>query len=122
MLYDCKAEEVRLEKEIEIMKNYIDLEKERYDNKIEISWSVEGDIKDKFISPLLMLPFLENAFKHGVSEQIEKPWLSIDISVKSDTLTMQDCQQQERICVLQGKWNWHYQREEKAGVYLVRKA
>jgi two-component system sensor histidine kinase AlgZ len=86
MLYDCKAEEVRLEKEIEIMKNYIDLEKERYGNKVEISWSVEGDSKDKFISPLLMLPFLENAFKHGLSEQIEKPWLSVDISVKSDIL------------------------------------
>ncbi len=86
MLYDCKAEQVRLEKEIEIMKNYIDLEKERYDNTFEISWSVEGDIKDKFISPLLMLPFLENAFKHGISEQIEKPWLSVDISVKSDII------------------------------------
>ena len=86
MLYDCKAEEVRLEKEIEIMKNYIDLEKEWYENTVEISWSVEGDIKDKFITPLLMLPFLENAFKHGTSEQIEKPWLSIDLSVKSDTL------------------------------------
>ena len=33
-----------------------------------------------------MLPFLENAFKHGVSEQLEKPWLSVDISVKSDSL------------------------------------
>jgi two-component system, LytTR family, sensor histidine kinase AlgZ len=86
MLYDCKAEEVRLEKEIEIIKNYIDLEKDRYGNKIEISWSVEGDIKDKFISPLLMLPFLENAFKLSASEQIEKPWLSVDISVKSDIL------------------------------------
>lgn len=86
MLYDCKAEEVRLEKEIEIIKNYIDLEKDRYGNKMEISWSVEGDIKDKFISPLLMLPFLENAFTHSVSEQIEKPWLSVDISVKSDIL------------------------------------
>jgi two-component system, LytTR family, sensor histidine kinase AlgZ len=86
MLYDCKAEEVRLEKEIEILKNYIDLEKERYGNKIEISWSVEGDIKDKFISPLLILPFIENAFKHGLSEQIGKPWLSVDLSVKSDIL------------------------------------
>jgi two-component system, LytTR family, sensor histidine kinase AlgZ len=86
MLYDCKAEHVRLEKEIKIMKNYIDLEKERYDDTLEISWSVEGNIKDQFISPLLMLPFLENAFKHGVSEQIEKPWLSIDISVKSNIL------------------------------------
>jgi two-component system, LytTR family, sensor histidine kinase AlgZ len=86
MLYDCKAEEVLLEKEIENMKNYIDLEKERYGNTIEISWSVEGNIKDKFISPLLMLPFLENAFKHGLSEQIEKPWLSVDLSVRSHVL------------------------------------
>jgi two-component system sensor histidine kinase AlgZ len=34
----------------------------------------------------LMLPFLENAFKHGISEQIEKPWLTVNIAVKSDTL------------------------------------
>jgi two-component system, LytTR family, sensor histidine kinase AlgZ len=86
MLYDCKTENVLLEKEIEIMKNYIDLESERYGNKIEISWSIEGDIRDKYIAPLLMLPFLENAFKHGTSEQLEKPWLSVDISVKHDTL------------------------------------
>lgn len=86
MLYDCKSEEVRLEKEIEIMKNYIDLECERYSDKVEVSWSVEGNVKDRFISPLLMLPFLENAFKHGVSENIERSWLSVDISVKSDVL------------------------------------
>ncbi len=82
MLYDCRSEEVRLEKEIEIMKNYIDLEKERYGNSIDISWNVEGDIKDRFISPLMMLPFLENAFKHGTSEQIEKCWISVDISAR----------------------------------------
>lgn len=86
MLYDCKTEEVRLEKEVEIMKNYIDLERERYGDTIEISWNVEGDIRDNFISPLLMLPFLENAFKHGASEQIEKPWIGVDISVVHDTL------------------------------------
>ena len=55
-------------------------------NKIEISWNVEGEIKDKFIAPLLMLPFLENAFKHGTSEQIENPWLSVDIIVTHGTL------------------------------------
>jgi sensor histidine kinase YesM len=86
MLYDCKAGEVRLEKEVEIMKNYLDLEKERYGNKIEISWNVEGEMKDIFISPLLMLPFLENAFKHGASEQIEKPWLGVDISAANGIL------------------------------------
>ena len=86
MLYDCKAEEVRLEKEVEIMKNYIDLEKERYGDNIDISWNVEGDIRDIFISPLLMLAFLENAFKHGASEQIEKPWMGVDISVANNIL------------------------------------
>jgi len=86
MLYDCKSEEVSLEKELEIMKNYIDLERERYGNTIDISWSVEGDIKDQYIAPLVMLPFLENAFKHGTSEQLEKPWLSVDISVRNDIL------------------------------------
>jgi two-component system sensor histidine kinase AlgZ len=81
MLYDCKAEEVLLEKEIEVMKNYIGLEKERYGNNIDISVNIEGDVKDKFIAPLLILPFLENAFKHGTSERLDENWLSMDISV-----------------------------------------
>lgn len=86
MLYDCKTDEVRLEKEIDIMKNYIDLERERYGDKIEISWNVEGEVRDKLIAPLLLLPFLENAFKHGISEQIEKPWLGVDLSVQQGRL------------------------------------
>lgn len=86
MLYDCKADEVLLDKETSIMKDYIDLEKERYGNRLEISWSVDGDTKDEYIAPLLMLPFLENAFKHGTSEQVEKPWLNVDISVKQNIL------------------------------------
>jgi hypothetical protein len=86
MLYDCKAEQVLLEKEIEVMKAYIDLEKERYANRLEISVNIEGDIKDKYIAPLLLLPFLENAFKHGTAEQLEKPWLSMDLAVKQNTL------------------------------------
>jgi LytS/YehU family sensor histidine kinase len=86
MLYDCKADEVLLEKEVEVMKNYIDLEKERYGDKIDISVNIEGDIQDKYIIPLLILPFLENAFKHGTSEQLDNPWMSVDIAVKDLTL------------------------------------
>lgn len=86
MLYDCKADEVLLKKEIEVMKDYIELERARYGDKIEISLNIEGDIKDKFVAPLLILPFLENAFKHGTSDQLEKPWLSMDIAVKHFTL------------------------------------
>jgi two-component system, LytTR family, sensor histidine kinase AlgZ len=86
MLYDCKADEVLLEKEVDVMKNYIDLEKERYGDKIDISLNIQGDIQDKYITPLLILPFLENAFKHGTSEQLEKPWMSVDIAVKDHLL------------------------------------
>jgi len=86
MLYDCKAEEVLLEKELEVMKNYIDLERERYNDKIDISINIEGDIQDKYITPLLILPFLENAFKHGTSEQLERPWMSVDIAAKDHLL------------------------------------
>ena len=86
MLYDCREDEVPLEKELEIMRNYIGLEKERYGNLIDISWNVEGNIEDKYIAPLMLLPFLENAFKHGASEQLEKPWLSVDIAMKQQTL------------------------------------
>jgi hypothetical protein len=81
ILYDCKHQYVLLEKEIEVMNNYIELEKERYSNKLEVSINIEGDIKGKYIAPLLLLPFLENAFKHGTSDQLEKPWLSMDLSV-----------------------------------------
>ena len=86
MLYDCKAEEVLLEKELEVMKNYIDLEKERYGGNMEVSLNIEGDIKDKYIAPLMILPFLENAFKHGTSEQLDKTWLSLEAVVKEQTL------------------------------------
>ena len=86
MLYDCKAKEVRLEKELEIMQHYIELERERYGNKIDISWNVDGESQSIFIAPLMMLPFLENAFKHGTSEQLEKCWLSVDISIKENEL------------------------------------
>lgn len=86
MLYECKNEEVLLGKEVEIMKGYIDLERERYGEKIDISVNIEGSIQDKFIAPLLILPFLENAFKHGTSEQIEKPWMAIDLAVKDNLL------------------------------------
>jgi len=86
MLYECRGEEVLLEKEVEVMKNYIDLEKERYGDKIDVSVNIVGDLCDKYISPLLILPFLENAFKHGTSEQLGRPWMSLDISLKDNFL------------------------------------
>jgi len=84
VLYDCKEDEVLLEKELEVMRNYIDLEKERYGDKLEVSINIEGEIVDRYITPLLILPFLENAFKHGASEQLDRSWMSVDIAVRNN--------------------------------------
>ena len=86
MLYDCKADEVLLEKEVDMINNYIDLEKERHGDKIDISINIEGDIQDKYITPLIILPFLENSFRLNTSEQHEHPWMSVDIAVKNHLL------------------------------------
>lgn len=86
ILYEGRLDQVPLEKEISVMRDYIELEQERYGSGLEISLNFEGEIRDKFIAPLLLLPFLENAFKHGTSEQLGKAWLSMDLAVIHQTL------------------------------------
>ena len=86
MLYDCSDLKVSLENEIDALRNYVELEKIRYGNRLELSFNVSGDIAGKKIAPLLMLPLLENSFKHGASEQISTCWISFDLEVKENIL------------------------------------
>ena len=86
VLYECKAAEVPLEKEILVMKDYIALEQERYGQRLDISLNFSGDIADKKIAPMLFQPFVENAFKHGTAEQLGRVWLSIELSVRHEQL------------------------------------
>jgi sensor histidine kinase YesM len=86
VLYECKADEVLLSKEISIIKDYVSLEKERYGERLDVSLNFSGDIENKMIAPMLFQPFIENAFKHGTSEQLGKVWMSIDLSVKENQL------------------------------------
>lgn len=86
VLYECKADEVLLSREISVIKDYVSLEKERYGERLDLSLNFSGDIEDKMIAPMLFQPFIENAFKHGTSEQLGKVWMSIDLSVKKNQL------------------------------------
>lgn len=86
VLYECKVDEVLLSKEISVMKDYVALEQERYGDRLDISLDFSGDIEGKTIVPLLFQPFIENAFKHGTSEQLGKVWMSIDLSVLKNQL------------------------------------
>ncbi len=86
MLYECNADEVLLEKEIEVMKDYIELEQLRYDDRLEVSVNITGETKNRMIAPLLLLPFLENSFKHGTSEQIDQCWITMDLYIEGSQL------------------------------------
>ncbi|GAB3943616.1 histidine kinase [Spirosoma harenae] len=86
MLYDCNAPEVSLQKEIEFMRNYIGLEQLRYGDRLDLSLTITGNYQHKLIAPLLLIPFLENAFKHGTSEQLEQSWMHVDLSVQGNQL------------------------------------
>jgi LytS/YehU family sensor histidine kinase len=86
MLYECNDKEVPLDKEIEALKKYVELEKLRYGNRIDVSFVCNGNTNKLFIAPLLLLPFVENSFKHGVSEQLDQCWINLHIYTEGTTL------------------------------------
>ncbi|MBD0277032.1 MAG: histidine kinase [Flavisolibacter sp.] len=87
MLYECDQPLVPLEKEVNMMKDYIELEKIRLDKSIEVELSVRGDMMGKMIAPFLLLPFIENSFKQS-SLLTEQAWINMDISIEGDVFSM----------------------------------
>jgi two-component system LytT family sensor kinase len=73
MLYECNDVKVDLDKELHYLQNYIDLQKIRFGAKAFIDFKVDGDISNQRIEPLLLIAFIENAFKHGVANDITSP-------------------------------------------------
>jgi sensor histidine kinase YesM len=88
MLYECNAPQVPLGKEVRMMQDYVELERLRYGDRLDLVLNVRGDLAGKGIAPLLLLPLLENAFKHGASEQLEQAWIALDLIVKDNMLKM----------------------------------
>ncbi|MBC8046153.1 MAG: histidine kinase [Fimbriimonadaceae bacterium] len=86
MLYECNVEKSDLEKEVTFMKDYIDLEKIRHGENVEIDFIIDGDLKNKKIPPLLLIPFVENAFKHGVNAQFGKSWVKFKLAANATTI------------------------------------
>src|SRR6188474_2274127 len=74
MLYECDQSTVPLEKEIAMMKEYMQLEKIRYNDEPEIQVSIKGELSGKSIAPFLLLPFIENSFRHG-GQMTEQFWI-----------------------------------------------
>jgi sensor histidine kinase YesM len=85
ILTECTGPVVPLAKEVEILQHYIELEKGRFRERLDMTVNIQGDLQ-KNIAPLLLLPFLENSFKHGVNEMVDQAWISLDLGVQGDTL------------------------------------
>lgn len=86
LLYETKSKRQSLENEILCIQNYLDLERVRHSDELEIDMFISGDIQDKEIAPILLLSFIENAFKHGVHKNIGEVKITIDLAIKKDFL------------------------------------
>jgi two-component system, LytTR family, sensor kinase len=87
MLYESNEKKVSLEKEVESITNYLELEKIRYGDKADINFEYSGDKADNYqIAPLLFIPFLENAFKHGLSNSLSNGFVNISMIVSEAEL------------------------------------
>ncbi|CAN5414610.1 histidine kinase [soil metagenome] len=86
MLYEGNLAKVPLRQEIDYLENYLALERIRYGDGLYVSFRVDGPTEGVVIAPLLLLPFVENAFKHGVSRQLSDAWLQMQLSVSGSEL------------------------------------
>jgi len=86
MITDSTQEKVGLEEEVDYLNNFIELQKIRLADKVDIRFVIEGDLSAIQLEPLLLIPFVENAFKHGVSYN-GKSRISIELKTDSGELS-----------------------------------
>jgi sensor histidine kinase YesM len=85
MIYETTDSKVPLQKEAIYLESYIDLQKIRFGNDIQINFEVENPEANCSIEPMLLIPFVENAFKHGVG-MVKDPSIDIHLSYQNNTL------------------------------------
>jgi two-component system, LytTR family, sensor kinase len=87
MLYETNGEYIAIEQELKIIDDYIALEKLRYDESLRINFNYDVEDMKQALPPLLLIPLVENAFKHGASETRSHPFVDIHLSVNKRQLT-----------------------------------
>lgn len=87
-LYHARQSFVTLSSELDYLKSYMELQQNRYGEKLDIAINVYDDINEIMIAPLLLLPLIENSFKHGIANATGKSWLRIDITKQSNKLVI----------------------------------
>lgn len=89
IIYDSDVEFIPLEKELEMIRNYIELQNLRTSEKEKINLEVIGDIGKGKIAPLIFLPFVENSFKHGLKSGAQNAFVNIKVEVTGKVLNFE---------------------------------
>ncbi|MGZ5220482.1 MAG: sensor histidine kinase [Chitinophagaceae bacterium] len=86
MLYETNGAHIAIEQELKVINDYIALERLRYDESLSINFNYDVEDMKQAVPPLLLVPLVENAFKHGVSETRGHPFIDIHLSVNNRKL------------------------------------
>jgi sensor histidine kinase YesM len=89
ILTESNKSVVPLKAELSLLRSYIELEKIRIGERLQISFVQQGNIEAFEIAPLLLLPFVENAFKHGVRNQLDPVWITLRAEMEEETFLFQ---------------------------------
>lgn len=86
LIYSTNQPRQDLRTELDSIQNYIDLERIRFDDSLQVEMAISGELEHKQIAPMLLIPLVENCFKHGANKNIGKMNISIDAKVVDDFL------------------------------------
>lgn len=86
LIYECNEEKVPLNKEIEFIQNYIEIEKIRYN--ADVRFNIEGNTNDIMIEPFLFISFIENGFKHAFDSAYSNAFIYINIKVQPEQIEL----------------------------------
>lgn len=109
MLYDCKADRVPLQKEIEYLRHFIDLHLLKDSRGLNVAVDLDESRPQLSIAPMLLIPFVENAFKHSKVEDRNKGWIKIRLKTADDHILFQ---------VQNSVPDGHYTKDQAGGIGL----
>ncbi|MCF8360638.1 MAG: histidine kinase [Prolixibacteraceae bacterium] len=89
MLYRTNEEMVPLKQEVEMIEHYVSIEKHRFENLHSINYKLKGKTGDLKIAPLLLLPLVENCFKHGIRKSVKHSTIEIFLQIEKGNFTLE---------------------------------
>jgi len=84
---ESKNQEVLLSKELEMIQNYMGMEKLRYGERLKSTFHLEGEVEGLTIAPLILYSFVENCFVHGAGEDPRNSWINIEVKIRDSRLS-----------------------------------